>query len=202
MFRLIRCALGLAPLFLAANACQGAQAAAVRAAAAPSNFEPLTYRIGPGDVLQVDVWKEPDASSPAATVRPDGRITLPMLGEVQAAGLMPSELQKSLVGKYGELIKDASVIVTVREINSQKVYLIGEVRREGPVKLVAPLTVLQALAEAGGITDYAKRKRIYILRTAGGRQAILPFDYDAVVRGEKVQQNVVLLPGDTIVVPR
>jgi polysaccharide export outer membrane protein len=202
MFPVMRCALALALLYPLANACQGAQAAAVRAATSPSNFEPLTYRIGPGDVLQVDVWKEPDASTPAATVRPDGRITLPMVGEIQAAGLMPSELQKSLLGKYGELIKDASVTVIVREVNSQKVYLIGEVRREGPVKLAAPLTVLQALAEAGGVTDYAKRKRIYILRIADGRQAILPFDYDAVVRGEKVQQNVVLLPGDTIVVPR
>lgn len=162
----------------------------------------LTYRIGPGDVLQVEVWKEADASAPAVTVRPDGKISLPMLGEVQAAGSTPSELQEALTAQYGRLIRDARVTVMVREVNSQKVYLIGEVRREGAIRLTAPLTVLQALAEAGGITDYAKRKRIYILRVTGGRQALLPFDYDAVVRGEKVHQNVVLLPGDTVVVPR
>jgi polysaccharide export outer membrane protein len=152
--------------------------------------------------LHVEVWKEPDASNPAATVRPDGKISLPMLGEVQAAGLAPADLQKALLPRYAELIRGARVTVMVREVNSQRVYVIGEVRREGPVRMVAPLTVLQALAEAGGMTDYAKRKKIYILRMSGGRQVSLPFDYDAVVRGEKVGQNVALLAGDTVIVPR
>lgn len=162
----------------------------------------LTYRIGPGDVLQIDVWKEPDASNPAITVRPDGKISAPMLGEVQAAGLTPAELQKELLGQYSQLIRDARVTVMVKEVNSQRIYIIGEVRREGPIRLVAPLTVLQALAEAGGMTDFANRKRIYVLRVVENRQVTLWFDYYAVVRGEKVEQNVVLLPGDTIIVPR
>jgi polysaccharide export outer membrane protein len=92
--------------------------------------------------------------------------------------------------------------VTVREIHSQRVYVIGEVRREGAIRLTGPLTVLQTLAEAGGLTDYAKRKKIYILRVQNGRQIRLPFDYDAVLRGERVEQNITLLPGDTLVVPR
>ncbi len=162
----------------------------------------MTYRIGPGDVLQVEVWKEADASSPSVIVRPDGKISLAMLGEVQAAGLTPTELQRVLTEEYGRLIREARVSVMLREINSQKVYLIGEVRREGAIRLTGPLTVLQALAEAGGLTDYAKRKRIHILRVTDGQRKILPFDYEAVVRGEKVHQNIVLQPGDTVVVPR
>jgi len=167
-----------------------------------SNAEPPAYRIGPGDILQIDVWKEPDASTPSVTVRPDGRISLAMIGEVQVAGRTPAELKAMLSEKFGEFIRGPRVTVTVRDVNSQKIYLIGEVRREGLLRLAGPTTVLQALAEAGGITDYAKRKRIYILRIVNGAQVNLPFDYDAVVRGQKVAQNVMLVAGDTIVVPR
>ena len=174
----------------------------VNPAEGPSSGAVLAYVIGPGDVLQVDVWKEPEVSTPSVTVQPDGNISLPMIGEVRADGLAPSELQRILGEKYGALIRSARVAVSVREVHSQRIYLIGEVRREGPIRLVTPLTVLQALAEAGGLTDWAKRKRIYILRIAGDRRMILPFDYDAVVRGAKLNQNVVLLPGDTVVVPR
>jgi len=160
------------------------------------------YRIGPGDVLQVDVWKEPDASNPSVTVRPDGKISLAIIGEVQASGQTPGELEVVLRDKFGEVIRNPRVTVTVRDVNSQRIYLIGEVRREGPIRMSGPVTVLQALSEAGGITDYAKRKKIYILRSVGRQQLTLQFDYEAVVRGQKVEQNVVLLPGDTIVVPR
>lgn len=160
------------------------------------------YRIGPGDVLQIDVWKEPDASAAAVTVRPDGRVSVAMIGEVRVAGMTPTQLESVLSEKFGTLIRDARVTVTVREVTSQRIYLIGEVRREGPVRLTGPITVLQALAEAGGITDFAKRNRIYILRASNGRQMRLPFNYDDVVRGQKVEQNVLLFPGDTIVVPR
>ncbi len=160
------------------------------------------YRIGPGDVLGIEVWKEPDASSPTLAVRPDGRVSLPMLGEMTVTGLTPNELERQLAAKFGELIRGARVTVSVRETNSQKIYLIGEVKKEGPVRMQAPMTVLQALAEAGGVTDFAKRHKIYILRTDQGRRLILPFDYPAVVRGEKMQQNILLFPGDTVVVPR
>ncbi len=167
-----------------------------------AELEGGTFHIGPGDILQIDVWKEPEASTPSVTVRPDGGLSLPMIGEVQAGGLKTTELQSILAEKYGAMIRDARVTVSIREVHSQRVYLIGEVRREGPVRLVGPLTVLQALAEAGGLTDYARRKQIYILRIIGERRVILPFDYDAVVRGTKISQNIVLQPGDTVVVPR
>lgn len=188
-------------LLIAAGLAAGCAASGQQA---PAEEPPITnrYRIGPGDVLQIEVWKEPEASVPSVTVRPDGTISLPMLGELRAAGLMTIDLQKLLCDRYGEVIRGARVTVMVREINSQKVYLIGEVRREGPIRMVAPLTVLQALAEAGGLTDYARRKKIYILRVVGEHRAILPFDYEAVVRGEKVEQNIFLHPGDTVVVPR
>lgn len=172
-----------------------------RAAEPPEAADDM-YRIGPGDVLQIDVWKEPDVSAPSVTVRPDGRISLPIVGELRAVGLTPMELQKLLLAKFGDLIRGARVTVMVREINSQRVYVIGEVRREGPIRLMAPITVLQALAEAGGVTDYAKRKKIHILRRGAGNKVKLQFDYDAVVRGEKAEEDVELLPGDTIVVPR
>lgn len=163
---------------------------------------PDEYHIGPGDVLQIDVWREPDASSPTVTVRPDGKVSIRMLGDVSVAGLSPVQLEGLLGTKYRAFIRDARVTVAVKEINSQKVYVIGEVKKEGAVKLQGPLTVLQALAEAGGLTDYAKRKKIQILRTVQGRQYAAPFDYDAVVHGEHVEQNMILLPGDTVVVPR
>lgn len=170
-----------------------------RSASAPQT--PGGYNVGPGDVLQVEVWKEPEASIPSIVVRPDGKISLPFIGETQAAGLTPAGLQETLSAKYNQLIRDARVTVLIREVNSQKVYLIGEVRRQGALKLTAPITVLQALAEAGGLTDYAKTKKIYVLREANGGQVTFPFDYDAVLRGLNVQQNITLAPGDTIVVP-
>jgi polysaccharide export outer membrane protein len=163
---------------------------------------PTLYRIGPGDVLQIDVWKEPDASNPSVTVRPDGRVSLAMVGELSVVGLTPSELEEALRQRFGALIKDARVTVSVREASSQKVYVIGEVRREGSIRMMGPMTVLHALAEAGGLNEYAKRKDIYVLRVANGRQVRFSFNYEAVVRGQKGEQNITLQPGDTIVVPR
>jgi polysaccharide biosynthesis/export protein len=159
------------------------------------------YRIEAGDVLAVEVWKEPDLSSPSVPVRLDGKISLPMLGQTDAAGLTPGELETALVAKYGEYVRAPRVTVLLREINSQKAYVIGEVKKEGFVRLASPVTVLQALAECGGLTDFANRGKIHILRTTGGRETLLPFDYSSVVRGKKMEQNIVLLPGDTVVVP-
>jgi polysaccharide export outer membrane protein len=193
------------PATVAANRLSGdvrGTAAAAVSQTAQQAAIPGEYRIGAGDLLGIEVWKEPDASSPAAPVRPDGKMSLPIVGEVQAAGLTPIELQDVLRARYKEYIRDARVNVVVKEINSQKAYLIGEVKREGPVRLSTPMTVLQALAEAGGLTDFAKRKGIYIMRTVQNRRVLLPFDYDAVVKGEKVEENVTLVAGDTVVVPR
>lgn len=174
----------------------------VKNAPQPRASEIPPYRIGAGDVLAVDVWREPEASSASVPVRPDGKISLPIIGEFQAAGTTPRDLEAALTAKYGEYLRAAKVVITVKEVNSQKVYVIGEVKKEGPIRVSGPVTVLQALAEAGGMTDYAKRKKIYVLRDDQSRQAILRFDYDAVLHGKKMDQNIVLTPGDTVVVPR
>lgn len=163
---------------------------------------PEDYRIGIDDILQITVWKEPEASVPTITVRPDGKISLPFVKEVVAAGRTPLELEADLTAKLKPFLRGAEVTVLVREINSKKVYMIGAVGKPGAVKWNSSLTVLQALAEGGGVTEYAKKKKIYILRKAGGRQMRLTFNYEAVIKGEKMEQNIALLPEDTIVVPQ
>jgi len=159
------------------------------------------YVIGPGDVLAINVWKEPEASLPSVVVRPDGFISVPMVKEVEAAGLTPIELEKQLSTKFAHFFREADISVIVKEVHSEKVYMIGAVKKEGPITVKAPLTVLQAVAEAGGLTDYAKRSKIYILRRENGNEVRLPFDYSAVIQGKRSEQNIVLLPGDTVVVP-
>jgi polysaccharide biosynthesis/export protein len=162
---------------------------------------PPGYRIGAGDVLQIVVWREPEASVQSVVVRLDGIITIPLLKEINVQGLTPVELQKIITDKLQQFIHGADVTVVVREIHSKKVYLVGAVNKVGPVPLVSSLTVLQILTEAGGLTDYAKRKKIYILRKENGKQIKLPFDYDAVIKGDHIEQNITVLPDDTIVVP-
>jgi len=159
------------------------------------------YRIGAGDVLEINVWNEKEASLPGVVVRPDGKVSLPLVKDVDVLGLTPAELEGILTTKLTHFIKGADVTVVVREIHSKKVYLIGAVNKVGSVPLLSSMTVLQALAEAGGLTDYAKKKKIYVMRTENGQQHKLPFDYDAVVKGEHIEQNINLLPDDTIVVP-
>jgi len=174
---------------------------------APSNTAPQSgivspgYRIGAGDTLSINVWKEPEASVQGVTVRPDGKISLPLVKEVEVLGLTPAELEKLLTGKLEHVIRGVDVTVVVKEIHSKKVYLIGAVNRTGSVALLSDMTVLQALAEAGGITDYAKKRNIYVMRTENGKQLKLPFDYVAVTKGEHIEQNIKLQPDDTIVVP-
>jgi polysaccharide export outer membrane protein len=162
---------------------------------------PDKYRIGAGDVLQIAVWKEPDASVPQAVVRADGKISMPLIKEVDVVGLTPAELEKTLAEKLSKLINGPDVTVVAKEIHSLKVYLAGAVRKEGPVPLLHPMTVLQAINEAGGLTDYAKRRKIYILRQESGKQTRLPFDYQAVIKGEQPSQNILVMPNDMIVVP-
>ena len=162
---------------------------------------PPGYTIGAGDVLQVDVWKEPEASVQAAVVRPDGKVSLPLVKEIDAQGLTPAQFEKSLTAKLDHFIHGADVTVVVKAINSRKVYLVGAVTKVGPIPLLYDMTVLQVLAEAGGLTEYAKKKKIYVLRTENGKQVKLPFDYNAVIKGEHVEQNVQVLPNDTIVIP-
>jgi polysaccharide export outer membrane protein len=162
---------------------------------------PDDYVIGSGDSLQVSVWKEPEASVPVAIVRPDGKVTVPLIKEIEVAGLTPMQAEQRITERLTKFIADANVTVVVATINSKKVYVVGAARKEGPLAYTYGMTVLQALSEAGGLTDYARRKKIYILRSENGREYRLDFNYDDVLKGESMEQNIVLLAGDTIVIP-
>ncbi len=157
------------------------------------------YIIGPDDVLHVSVWKETDLTS-TLPVRPDGKISMPLLDDVQAAGLTPMQLANSLTEKLKKFMADPRVTVVVTAMNSQKIYILGEVTHTGAMALTPNMTVLQAIASAG-FTQFANTKGIYVLRTENGKQQKLPFNYKQVVKGEAMEQNVLLRPGDTIVVP-
>ena len=160
------------------------------------------YIIGAGDELYVSVWKEPDLTRPVP-VRPDGKITLPLVGDVQASGSTPKKLEEDLTKQLGSFVSNPSVTVTVQAVHSQKFNIVGEVMKPGTYELSGPpSTVLDAIAMAGGLKDFAKGKKIYILRTKlDGTQVKLPFNYKEVIKGENMSQNVVLQARDTIVVP-
>jgi polysaccharide export outer membrane protein len=163
---------------------------------------PDDYEIGAGDVVHVSVWREPDASVSNAVVRPDGKISMPLLKEFLIVGMTPLEAEHEITDRLSKLINAPDVTVIVAGINSKKVYIVGAVRREGPIAFTYQMTVLQAISEAGGLTDYAKRKKIYVLRNEGGRQLRLAFDYDAVLKGEKIELNITLRAGDVVVIPQ
>lgn len=158
------------------------------------------YQIGPQDVLGVVFWREPEMSGDV-TVRPDGRITLPVIGEMTAAGLHPDALQKEIKTAAAKYLADPNVAVVVRAINSRRVFVTGRVTTPGSHPLTGPLTVMQAIALAGGLTEYADAKNITVLRTRGGQSQTLKFNYKDVVKGKNLEQNIQLLPGDTVVVP-
>ena len=159
------------------------------------------YEIGEGDVLAVSVYGEPTASVQSATVRPDGKVSLPIIKDVRVAGSTPAQVEAMIQEQLSKVIREPDVTVIVSQINSKKIFLTGAVKREGPLKYTYRMTVLQAISEAGGLTDYAKRKNIYILHIENGRTFKLPFNYNAVLKGEHMEQNILLSPGDTIVVP-
>jgi polysaccharide biosynthesis/export protein len=157
------------------------------------------YVIGPEDVLHIAVWKESDLTA-TLPVRPDGKISLPLLDDVQAAGLTPKQLADSVTEKLRKYIADPRVTVVVTQINSKRIYLVGEVLHAGATPMLPNMTVLQALSSAG-LNQFANTKRIYVLRTENGKQQKLPVNYRKLVKGEQIEQNYVLQPGDTIVVP-
>ena len=159
------------------------------------------YLIGAGDVVQVSVWGEQAASVPSAVVRPDGKISMPLLKEVAIAGLTPAQAEKTIAEQLAQFIKGANVTVVVSQINSKKIYVLGAVKKEGTISYTYKMTVMQALSEAGGLADSAKRKKLYVIRIENGKEYRLPFDYDAAVKGERMEPNIPLEPGDTIVVP-
>lgn len=168
-------------------------------AAPPDSGE---YRIGAGDMLSISIYKEPDASVPEVVVRSDGKVSLPLLKDVEIAGLTPAAAEKLLAEKLARYIHEPDVTVVVRQIHSRRVYVIGAVKAVGPIDLKGDMTVLQALAQAGGLTDFAKKKHIYVLRTENRKQVRIPFNYETAIKGGDVDQNVLLRPNDTVVVPQ
>jgi polysaccharide biosynthesis/export protein len=164
----------------------------------PASAAPVGYVIGPEDTLHVSVWKESDLSA-TLPVRPDGMISLPLLNDVQAAGLTPMQLKDSITSKLKKYLADPRVTVVVTTINSQRIYVTGEVLHTGPVTLVPDMTVLQALASAG-FNQFANTKKIYVLRMENGKQQKFPVNYKELLRGDSAT-NILLKPGDTIVVP-
>jgi polysaccharide biosynthesis/export protein len=158
------------------------------------------YKIGPQDMLRVDVWKEPDISR-LVPVRPDGKITLPLLNDIQAAGLTPTELSTKIADGLKKYITNPQVTVGVTEINSRRIFVTGEVSRAGAFPLLPQMTVLQALSSSGGFTQFARTKNIYVLRMEDGKQVKHPFNYKDAVSGKHAEQNILLEGGDVIVVP-
>jgi polysaccharide biosynthesis/export protein len=167
----------------------------------PDRGAPDDYVIGAGDVLSVSVWKEPDASAGGLVVRNDGKITMPLLKDVVVAGMTLRQAEAMITEKLSKYLTVPDVAVMATSITSQKVYLIGAVKHEGPMPLTFKMNILQAISEAGGLTDYAKKNKIYVLRTEAGREFKFLFDYTAVLKGTRMEMNIVLRPGDTIVVP-
>ncbi len=166
----------------------------------PESVADLEYKIGPQDIVRIDVWKEPDISR-TIPVRPDGKISLPLLNDVQASGLSALQLGNSIREGLTKYLTSPQVTVTVTEINSRRIYLTGEINRAGALPLLPNMTVLQALAAGGGFTQFAKLKSIYVLRSEDGKQVKHPFNYKEVRNGKNQEQNILLLPGDVIVVP-
>jgi polysaccharide export outer membrane protein len=206
-FRQARRILGICLLIASTAASALAQTAATPAAkgataspAAASADVPADYAVGPEDVLFVNFWKDPEMTGDV-TVRPDGRITIPLLGDIEAAGLSPTQLSDVILEKAKKQFKDPTVTVVVKTINSRKVYITGQVANPGAFPLTGPRTVMQLIALAGGLTEYADKKNITINRTEHGKAVSVKFNYNDVAKGKNLSQNIVLKPGDTVLVP-
>jgi polysaccharide biosynthesis/export protein len=173
----------------------------VHSATAPRAVDEDTFIIGMNDVLAINVWKEPDISR-SIPVRSDGKISLPLVGEIQAAGETPLKLERNIAARLKSFIEEPEVTVIVQQINSEKFNILGMVTKPGTYPLVGSATVLDAIALAGGFRDFARQKSIYVLRqNPDGNQARLQFNYKEVIKGRNTAQNIVLQPRDTIIVP-
>ncbi|MGA2372201.1 MAG: polysaccharide biosynthesis/export family protein [Candidatus Korobacteraceae bacterium] len=166
-----------------------------------ANVRPDTYVIGVGDVLDVNVWKEGELSK-VVGVRTDGMITLPLIGEIKATGLTPVQLQEQITASLSKVMSDPQVVVMVGAVNSMSFNIMGQVYKPGFFPLSRPITILDAIALSGGFRDFAKQKKIYILRAApDGTQQKIHFNYKQVIKGQNMSQNILVEPHDTIVVP-
>jgi len=161
---------------------------------------PADYVIGPEDVLGIVFWRDEDMTGDV-TVRPDGMVTLPLIGDMHAAGLTPEALRDQVQKSASKYLQDPNVTVVVRTINSRKVFVTGEVKTPGGYPLTGPRTVMQLIAMAGGLTEYADAKNITVMRTEQGKQQSFKFNYKDVAQGKRLDQNIQLKPGDTVVVP-
>jgi polysaccharide biosynthesis/export protein len=189
---------------LAQTAAAGATSAATApippSAADASVTSPSDYVIGPDDQLSVVFWRDKDLSADVV-VRPDGKISLPLLNDVQAGGLTPEELRQRVTEEAKRFVEDPTASIVVKQINSRKVFVTGEVEKPGTYPLSGPTTVLQLIAAAGGLKEYAAKEKIVVLRREGGREVNFRFNYKQVIQQKNPAQNIELKPGDTIVVP-
>jgi polysaccharide export outer membrane protein len=183
------CAAGISPL---------TEAQAGAAQAVPPDQE--KYLLGPEDAIEISVWKEPELTK-QLVVRPDGKITYPLIGEVQAAGIAVKDLQKEISKRLEKYVTDANVTVILLKAQYYKIYVTGKVNKPADFTVGRPTTVMQAIAMAGGLTPFASPGSIVVLRNTGGKEEVYPFDYKAVARGQSLEQNRILLPGDVVVVP-
>jgi polysaccharide export outer membrane protein len=168
--------------------------AALQATAEPD------YQIGPGDQLNIEVWKDKDLAR-LVTVLPDGKVAYPMVGEVVAAGKTVAQLQREIEGKLSLYVKDAVITVEVRQVNSLQIYVLGRVKTPGRSLMTSNIDVLQALAIAGGPDQFAKLSKIRVFRREGRKTVIIPFDYEDVIAGKNLESNILLRRGDVVIVP-
>ena len=171
----------------------------------PPEFEAApkegVYIIGPADRLRIDVWQNDKLALAEVPVRPDGMITVPLIDDVQAAGLTPDELKASITEKLSDYVQSPTVTVVVLAPLSKRAYVLGEVRSAGPISLGSDMSVLDAITAAGGFTPFAKKSSVRVLRRVDGKELDYTFDYDAFVAGKAPGTNVLLHPGDTVLVP-
>jgi polysaccharide export outer membrane protein len=170
-----------------------------RAATAAGTSLPRGYVIGPEDSLTVVFWRDKELSADVI-VRPDGKISLPLLNDIQAAGLTPEQLKSRLEEAAAKYVEGANATVIVREVRSRKVYVVGEVANPGTVVLMSEMNVLQLIAAVGGLLEHADKKNIAIMRVVDGQERRFKFNYNDVVKGKQLQQNILLQPGDMVVV--
>jgi len=167
----------------------------------PKIAAPSDYVIGADDVLSILFWRDKDLSAPEVTVRPDGKVTLPLLNDLQAAGLTPDELRDSIAAAARKYVEDPNPTVIVKEIKSRKVFITGQVEKAGPYPLNGSTTILQLIATAGGLRDFADGKNISLMRTENGKPMVYEFNYQDVLKKRNLRQNIELKPGDVVVVP-
>ncbi len=202
--RTFRVAAACAALLVIVTGASGGQqpsaSAATNSPAVANAPDSPEYTIGPGDVLNVNFWREPEMSG-EVVVRPDGKITIPLIKEVSAVGLTPNQLEAEIQARAERFVQEASATVTVRTINSRMVYITGNVARPGGYALNGPTSVLQFIAQVGGVLEYSDSKNIVIMRTRGGKSETFKFNYKDIVKQKNLAQNIELRPGDTVIVP-